>query len=86
MKIYLIAALLLGVIFAAGPFTLTQIDGRLTVQASHAWAQSGEAKCTASRRQCIAANVRTGSFGVRGVSPEATRRCWAAYRQCMGRR
>lgn len=86
MKIFWSAALLLGVIVAAGPFTPSLLDGQLTVQASRAWAQSREARCAESRRQCIAAHARTiNEFGVRGVSPEASRRCWAAYRQCIGR-
>jgi len=86
MKSSWIAALLLGVIIAAGPFVLSQNNRELTMRVGHAWsAQSRQASCEASRKHCIAANVRTGSFGVRGVSPEASRRCWAAYRQCIGR-
>ena len=44
-----------------------------------------EEYCTARRKQCIKKYIRTNNFGVKGVTVEGTRICWAEYRQCMGK-
>lgn len=43
-----------------------------------------EEYCTAQRKQCVKRYIRTNIHGVRFVTPEGTKICWAQYRQCMG--
>jgi len=85
MKVRWVVAGALGFAIAAGACSPSLAGATSKTQSAQEWsAQSRRDTCEASRKRCIAAHVRTGSFGVRGVSPEDTRRCWAAYRQCMG--
>lgn len=48
-------------------------------------AQSASCKesCEKKRKSCTVPYTFTNSFGVRGVSVEGTRICWAQYRACI---
>jgi len=47
-------------------------------------AQAGSCagKCEAAKKRCMSQNVKTNIHGVKMVTPEGAKRCWAAYHEC----
>jgi hypothetical protein len=45
-------------------------------------ASSCSDKCKAAKKRCMAQHTRTNSHGVKLVTPDGAKRCWAAYHRC----
>ena len=39
-------------------------------------------KCEAAKKRCMAQHMTTNSYGVKMVTPDGAKRCWAAFHQC----
>ncbi len=47
-----------------------------------AQAGSCSGKCESAKKRCMAQYTVTNSFGVKMVTPDGAKRCWAAFHQC----
>ncbi len=63
----------------AGAFETTSRQGGLQV----AQATTCQSKCESAKTSCMEQHTTTNNLGVKMVTKEGAKLCWAAYRECV---
>jgi len=79
VSLYLIIILSMFVSFGISANSMTEKTkpGLLLAQAD-----SCAGKCEAAKKRCMSQNLKTNIHGVKMVTPDGAKRCWAAYHRC----